>query len=345
MNQVDSLEFKVTVPIQKSESTDGRWIIKGIAAGAGTVDKEGDELLPQAIQSLAAQINESPIPFRNWHRTNDITEDLGYVIKAEVTPDWQLAVEVELDQDNKDAEYLWTKLGKGKQYGMSVRGDSEKPIIEKSDRRYISKHHTIHLKEVSVTTQPYFSKSFGTVIRKAIDDAMPSLATGENTIMADSVKQGETPVVQESSAPENDTAATEATPSEQLVKSLMADTEFVGLIKSTVSETVTEAIKASNKTQETPAEDTTEVKKSETEADDSASQDVTEIVKSAVEEVSKAFSAQIEALANKIPDTVAPAVLQKSEEEKIQDGLKELSPSDRLRVGLAARGGELDKIK
>lgn len=343
MNQVDNLEFKLTVPIEKSESSDGEWVIRGIAAGAGFVDTDGDELLPQAIQSLAAQINESPIPFRNWHRTNDIAEDLGYVTKAEVTPDWQLAVEVTLDQDNPDAQYMWTKLGKGKQYGMSVRGDTEKPIIEKAEGRYVSKHHTIHLKEVSATTKPYYTHSLGTVIRKAIDEVMPSLAMGENTTMADSATQGETPVAQESTAPVNDTAATEATPSEQLVKSLMSDGAFVELIKSTVSTTVTEAMKTATP-EETPAEDSTEVQKSEEEAQP-ASNETAEIVKSAIEEVSKAFAAQIEALANKIPDTAAPAVLVKSEEEKINEGLKELSPSDRLRLGLAARHSELDKIQ
>ena len=351
MNQVDNLEFKVTMPIQKSDADDGRWVIKGIAAGAGFVDKAGDELLPQAIESLAAQINESPVPFRDWHKTNSISADMGYVVKAMVTPDWQLEVEVELDQDNNDAQYLWKKLEKGKKYGMSVRGNSERPIIEKGDGRYISKHHTIHLSEISATTEPFFTKSLGTVIRKAIDDAMPSLATGENTIMADSKIEGETPVAQESSAPENDTAATEASPSEQLVKSLMADEEFVGLIKSTVSDTVSEAMKAAQP-EETTTEDNTEIEKSEeteeaqTEETPAASEsDVAEIVKSAVEEVSKAFAAQIEELANRIPDTSAPAVLVKSEEETIQDALKDMSPSERIRLGLAAQRGELDKIK
>lgn len=351
MNQVDNLEFKLTVPMEKSDHGDDGWYIRGVAAGAGFVDKDGDELLPQAIQSLAAQINESPIPFRNWHQTNDITEDLGEVVKASVTPDWQLEVEVKLDQDNPQSQYLWKKLGQGKQYGLSVRGDSERPIIEKSDRRYVSKHHAIHLKEVSVTTKPYFTHSLGTVIRKAIDEAMPSLANiGENTIMADSIT-GETPVVQESSAPENDTVASgQASPSNEEVAKAILDTmlasdEFKTLVKSAVAEVNAEAAT----TTETSTEDNTEIEKSDTEeetsTDAASTQDVTEIVKSAVEEVSKAFAKQLEDLANKIPDAAAPAVLVKSENENIQEVIASLPVSERLRVGLAARSGELDKIQ
>ena len=344
MTQVDNVfEWQVTMPIQKSESND-KWIIRGIAAGAGEIDSDGDMMMPEAIEMLAAQINASPVPFRNWHRTNDITEDLGEVIKAVVTPDFRLEVEVELDQDNHQAEYLWKKISKGKQYGMSVRGDSERPLIERGQKRYISKHHTVHLKEVSVTTKPYFTHSLGTVLRKAIDEAglAPLAISGENTNMADSTN-GETPATQESSAPKNDTVVTEVSPSQEIVKSLMENADFRTLMTTTMTSAVRDVMAESNVTETT---DNTEVEKSETEeASTDASSNMTEIVKSAVEEVSKAFSAQLEALANKIPDTVAPAVLQKSEEENITEILEKMSPSDRLRAGLAAKHGETDKLR
>lgn len=345
MTQVDNvLEWKLTVPMEKSETDDGRWIIKGIAAGAGFVDKAGDVMLPEAIEKLAAQINSMPVPFRNQHKVDDIMEDLGEVFKAVVTPDFELSVEAELDQDNPAAQYLWKKLEQKKKYGMSIRGDTQSPQIEKAEGRYVSKHHTVHLKEVSATTRPYYTHSLGTVLRKAIDDAMPSLATGENTIMADSVTNGEAPV-QESSAPENDTA-TEATPSNEevakaILDSMLASDEFKTLVKSAVAEVQTEATPE----EETSTEDNTEVEKAEEEASTEASTDMSEIVKSAVEEVSKAFAAQIEELANRIPDTAQPPVLQKSEEENINEALANMSPRDRLRVGLAARNDELDKIQ
>jgi hypothetical protein len=343
MNQADnSFDFKVTVPLEKSlHENDSGWYIKGIAAAAHFQDEEGDILLPEAIEMLAAQINDEPVPFRNTHKADSITEDMGQVIKARATPDFQLEVEVELDQDNPEAQYLWTKLGKGKKYGMSIRGSSVNPIIEKGVKSYISKHRAVHLKEISATTRPFFTHSFGTVLRKAIVEADASLATlGENTIMADSIT-GETPA-QESSAPENDTVVTEVSPSEELVKSLMSNEDFTSLIKTAVLEAV--ASQAGN------SEDTTEISKSE--EDESAAEsasptlNVEELVKSIVTELNASTDAKIEALASRIADR-GPAVLVKSEQETADDvirNLRESNPRNALRAALAYRHGEQDRL-
>ena len=345
MNQ-NSYDFKVTVPLEKSIH-EGGWYIKGIAAAANYEDRAGDVMLPEAIEMLAAQINNSPVPFRNTHNADDIKADMGEVVKAVVTPDFQLEVEVHLDEDNPDAKYLWDKLGKGKKFGMSIKGSSENPIIEKGQRNYISKHRAITLKEVSATTQPFFVHSLGTVLRKAMTEADASLANiGENTTMADSIT-GETPA-QESSAPEQVTAATEVSPSEELVKSLMANDEFKTLIKTAVAEAATPAVET--QASESSVEDSTEVSKSETEADTveetDAAGNVTEIVKSAIEEVSKAFAAQLEVLASRIPDTADPVLLEKSERESADETIAtlRLDPHKALRTGLAAKHGMIDRL-
>jgi hypothetical protein len=336
MTQADNLEFKLTVPMEKSlhAGTDG-WFIKGVAAGVDFVDKTGDEMLPEAIQKLAAQINESPVPLRNQHKRDDIMEDLGNVVKATVTPEFDLEVEAELDQDNPQAEYLWKKLGKGKKYGLSVRGDSERPIIEKSVSGYHSKHHSVFLKEVSVTTRPYFTHSLGTVLRKAIDEANAPLATGENTTMEDSIKTGEA-TKQESSAPENDTA--QASPSDELVKSLLADDKFTTLI----ADTVKSAVEA-----QAPVVDNTEVAKSETEDEASSEVDVAELVKSVATELNASMDEKIETMLSRIADVATPAILEKSEAEEAKEAISAFNDTDarnRLRVGLAAMRGETDKL-
>lgn len=337
MTQVDkSIDFKITVPLEKSEREDGGWYVKGVAAGANVVDKQGDMLLPEAISKLAAQINSNPVPLRNQHQVDSITEDIGEVVKAQMTPDFELYIEARLDQDNPVAQYLWKKLDQRKQYGMSIRGDTHSPIIEKSSTGYISKHHTVNLAEVSVTTRPYYTHSLGTVLRKAIDDAdyVSFASSGDNTEMADSTT-GVTG--QESSAPENDT--TTLTPSDEIVKSLMANDDF----RAFMAETIKSALPAQPATS---TEDTTEISKStEEESSDSTSTDIAEIVKSAVEEVSKGFTAQLEALANKIPDVQEPPVLVKSETENVREAISGLSSFDRLRAGLAAQHNELDKLR
>lgn len=339
MTQVDNLDFKVTVPLEKNER-DGKWIIAGIATGADYVDSAGDEMLPQAIEGLAAQINDSPVPLRDSHRKDSILEDIGVVVKADVTPGFQLLVEAELDQSNPSAVYLWSKLDEGKKYGLSVKGHSERPIVEKSKDRFVSKHHTVSLDEISVTTRPYFTHSFGTVLRKAMDEAMAPLATIGDTTMDDS-KTGEAPV-QESSAPENDTAQDSVSPSEELVKSLMADDEFKTLITDTVKAAIAEAAPATDS-----VEDTTEVEKSEAEDATAPSTDMAEIVKSVATELNASVDAKIEAMLDRIADVSAPRVIEKTEADEAKQTIEEFkasSPANRLRVGLAAKHNQLDRL-
>lgn len=331
----NNVDFKLVVPLVKAERSDG-WYILGVAAGTG-VDKDGDELTPVAIQRLAEQINSERIPLRNHHKKDSITEDLGYLVKATVTPDFQLTVEAKLDEDHPEAQYLWKKLDQGKQYGMSIHGQSVGWYREAKGNKPVRKHNLVLLDELSVTTRPVFTPSLGSVLRKAIDEAGSSLAN-EGETMATSTQTGEvtTNGTAQSSAPETDTStvekATTLTPSQQLVKDLMADDGFVTLIKASVAE--------ATKSQEQPA-------KSDDSTDSSKSEDIVEIVKSTITAVSQSFESKLEALASRIPEQSGPGVLQKSEEETVQDILTSLKddPRARLRLGLAARSGELDKVR
>lgn len=341
MSQAESsLEFKVTIPFEKSVHEDGGWYIRGVAAGLG-VDKDGDAMMPEAIEMLANQINTAPVPFRNHHNKDDIMEDMGEVVKASVTSDFELMVEVQLDQDNPSSQYLWKKLDQGKQYGMSVRGDTERPRFEKAQSgRYVHKHHTVTLKEVSVTTRPFYTKSLGTVLRKAMTDAEASFATGENTTMEDS-NTGETQTP-ESTAPVNDTVVEgTASPSDELVKSLMDNEAFTTFM----TEQIITAVAASAAV-EGSVEDTTEVVKSETEESTDAP-DITELVKSLTTELNSSFDAKIDKMMGQIADSATPRVLVKSEAEEAAEAIeafKSSEPRNRLRVGLAATHGETDKL-
>jgi len=337
-NQVD---FKLIMPLEKSESSGGTWHIRGLAASID-VDKENDSLTPEALQGLADQINASPLPLRNHHRENDITEDIGQVYKAEVTAGRQLWVEAELDQDNPTAQYLWKKLGQNKQYGLSVRGSTIGWYndIEKATGKKIRRHPLVIGREFSVTTRPVLAQSFGTVLQKAIDESSPE---GDNIEMSDTLETGDLQVEKsESSAPENDTTQAQLSPSDELVKSLMANSDFVTLIKATVSEAVTAS--TAQVEQESSEEDSTEVSKSE-QVD--STPDIDEIVKSAVSEASAAFAAQLNALAERIPEVSPPSVLTKSEQESDEEILASIrsDPRTALRVGLAAKHGQLDKIR
>jgi hypothetical protein len=325
----NSIDFKIVVPLVKSATDDGRWIIRGVAAGIKP-DLQGDVLLPQAITMLAEQINTGSIPLRNQHKVDNITEDMGLLIKASIRPDWELEIEAELDQDNPDAQYLWKKVNQGKQYGLSINAGSAGYVHDVENGKKVRKHPYVRLGEVSVTTRPVYTPSLGTVLRKAIDEAESSSSNeGEMETTQNTVEDTQAT----SSAPEND-GATELTPSQVLVKDLVANDEFRQLMKSLVSESAETPIvedKTSDDTTQAPATVSTT--------------EIAELVKSTITATSAVFTAKLDEVLGKIPEQGAPTLLVKSDEEKVEDILSGLDSSDRLRLGLAALKGELGKIR
>lgn len=150
--------------------------------------------------------------------------------------------------------------------------------------------------------------------------------------------------VTESSTPENDTVQTALSPSDELVKSLMANDDFVTLIKTAVAGAVSTPDAEQTSETETSVEDSTEISKS---VEEVATPDVMELVKSAVTDATAALSAQIAALSERIPEVGLPGVLIKSEQETDAEIIAELrsDPRQALRVSLAAAHGELDKLR
>jgi hypothetical protein len=319
----DTINFKLTVPIIKSERTDG-WFIRGVAAGIEP-DKENDEFLPQAIQFLADQINGGEVPLRNHHKVDDILENMGVLVKADIDNQMQLWVEAELDQDNPNAQYLWKKVNAGKQFGLSVHGKSVGYYYDtnKVSGKRVRKHPMIIIDETSVTTRPVFTPSLGTVIRKAIDEDSNLAAEGD--MNETQTKNGNTLTV-ESSAPENDTTV-ELSPSDQLVKSLLSNSDFGALVSKAVSEAV-QAQSTKDDSTETPA--TPEVGSTIT------AEQIVEIVKSTALVVGESVNERLQAILDRIPDKNDPDVLSKAEEKTLTETLSEFSAGDRLRIGLEA---------
>jgi hypothetical protein len=320
----DNINFKLVVPLIKSERTDG-WYIKGVAAGVEP-DKENDEFLPQTIQFLADQINGGGIPLRNHHKRDDIMEDMGVLVKADIDERHQLWVEARLDEDNPEAQYLWKKVNAGKQYGLSVRGQSLGYYydVNKASNKRVRKHPMVLIEELSVTTRPVYTPSLGTVIQKAIDEASATVAA-EGEMNETPEKNGGTSTT-ESSAPENDTSV-ELSPSDQLVKSLLSNAEFGALVSKAVSEAV--------KTQST-SDDSTEKPATPEPTSTVSAEQIVEIVKSTALVVGESVNERLQAILDRIPDKDDPAILVKAEEKTLAESLSELSAGDRLRVGLEA---------
>jgi hypothetical protein len=341
-------DYKITIPITKSD-TDGKWLIKGRASGLG-VDQESQVMRPAGIERLAKRINETPVPFRDTHMKNSILNELGVVTKATVSPDFGLDIEVELDKKHPSSKWLWESLDDGKQFGMSVHGQSNDFKVEQENGKPVLAIYDVEIDEVSVTTRPMWSPSFGTVIKKSIDEEthksveeVVNMPPEDNAVVEEVVVEE---VVEEvTSAPEIVTepetvevakAVTTDTAKEakKLAKlaSLVAQTNAVllelGIVLPAAEETVTDSAVVT----EIPVE------KSEVdETPDRISQ-----IEAQLQEATET----IEILKSQIPSTPVPGVLvRKSAIDELQESFNSMDPSSRMRAALAALHNETEKLR
>ena len=170
-----SAEFKYTITVEKAEQTDDGLFIEGVASGLG-VDSQGHEMDAKAIAGFAEQIRMraeagDPIPYLDWHNDKSVMSELGSVVDGSVDPDWNLRIRVKLDEDNAASTLLYKRIKRGKKFGMSVKGTADKWAERFDDAgRRVLRFFDVALTEVSNTTKPIWTPSFGTVLAKAVID-------------------------------------------------------------------------------------------------------------------------------------------------------------------------------
>lgn len=350
--EMSKFDFNLTIPFEKAEREDG-WYITALAAGP-EVDLQHERLAPSALEGIVRQIEQEPVPFLNWHNKNDALAEMGEVQKAWLTPDFHMGVEIKLDQDDYRAQKLWKKLDQGKQFGLSVSGSGDyKNEIEKSQR--VRTYYQVQLDEISLTTKPIYTPSFGTVLRKAADE---SPEEGDTTSMSEETPIAEETIVEATSTSTQTTevekpetpAAPEAQSSEPETESASSGEAVVEKAvspKTVTAQRLKKLLQANREMNDLLAEfiagGSTAVDES---TDSDTSEEVTEISKSAQTETQ---SGELEKALNEItrlrdefiefkasvPVTPVPPVLTKAEETNILDEVSKASPRERLRFGLA----------
>jgi hypothetical protein len=335
-------EFKYTIPIEKSQA-DSR-IISGVAMGLGK-DEQKQKMSQTAIQSVARQVAAGNIPFKDHHAKIDsiLGSDIGTVVSAIVDEDFNLQVEVELDDVHPSAEYLYRSLNKGKQFGMSVGGTISKFHIENDNGESVVVIDDMVIDEISATTRPVFVKSFGTVVRKAIDAAEtessgetmePEVTTTEpvespvevpttNPAVEEAASAPETPVVVDSPEPvEKAVSADSARENQKLKKavSLFAQGNAI-LAELGLTDLLSDS-----------PEKPVEVEKSQPAAEDTSELTV---LKSMMQEQADKHAQELEVLKSMIPSTPLPGLPRPTDElEEMRKRIESLSPSERIRFGL-----------
>ena len=351
--EMSKFDFKIAMPLEKAEREDG-WFITAIAAGP-EVDLQHERLAPSALEGIVSQIAQNPVPFLNWHNKNDALAEMGEVTKAWLTPEFHMGVEVQLDQDDFRAQKLWKKLGtvnprtgKPYEYGLSVGGNGDyKDEYEKSGR--VRTYYDVQLDEISLTTKPIYTPSLGTVLRKAIDE---SLNEGDMSKKTDTPESTETKVevteksvteeVVETPASDENVSEPETTVVEEKVveKAASARTKedarklkrLVGMHRE-MSSLIAELVLSADDDDATDTASTSAPVVAQKAEETKPVQDDTVILKSEIAEL----RAIIDELKDRTPAGERPGVLlKKSDEEELNELLKSMSTSDRLRFALAA---------
>jgi hypothetical protein len=166
-------EFEVTLPTEKSVTTDaGDVIIEGYAADF-EVDRQGEAFLPGAFDQALEKATRAEIPLLFEH---DNKRQLGVIEELRVDPErglWARA-RIAKAQAGTWAEDVVDKVKRGMMKGLSVRGMSKVTIT--SDGPRIG---TIDLAEISVTPVPVQPGALFAVAQKSFAAAEEDIAAGE----------------------------------------------------------------------------------------------------------------------------------------------------------------------
>jgi hypothetical protein len=343
-------QWTYILPIEKatgSTSENDEWIITGVVTGPDFVDAEDMEVTESAINKLVERINEdNPVPLKDWHAKNTIMAEMGEVFRAFRNDSGELSIDARLDKSHPTSKWLMDKLDKGKKFGFSLQGRADHKLVEKAGKKVIQLLDILP-GEVSLTTKPFYQPSFGTVIKKAIDEAdAESVEKGEQSSMetevtpkAEAETPAPTPDVPAPSEP-SDTpdAPTPSTPSDsgqpasdagtgEVAKSEIT-TNMLGDLVALLVPAIRAELASSSTDSTAPTADqkpveTTSVEKSE---DDRLLE---------LEKALKDTREELERIKENTPGDNEPGVLvQKSDEDELMEVIKAMDASQRLRFGL-----------
>ncbi len=182
--------FKFFVPFNKAyiDKSTNKMVVEGLASTT-EVDLSGERMADSAIKSMSE--SNLPLSFRSEHRS-DWDAQLGEIIELSATSDHQLLMKAELDADHPNAHFLFGKLQKGSQLGLSIGGQVNEWAWEHdaSVGKAIRTYKDIALQEVSVTSHPAVASTFLSAINKSLNmkessmDKHPAVEKAEQVVPA-----------------------------------------------------------------------------------------------------------------------------------------------------------------
>jgi len=186
-----TIPFRITFPVAKAETREDGMYLTGEASGP-EIDATNERMSPECVKAFAEQVTVAaaagtPLTYRDAHAPDGVFRDLGDITRAWVDENCHLGIEVKLYDDSPASQWLFKQIiDKKKKFGMSVAGSVRDYVDEMvaGVKNVVRTYKDVMLSEISNTTRPAWTPSFGTVLSKAIDEATAeSLASeGENVL-------------------------------------------------------------------------------------------------------------------------------------------------------------------
>lgn len=151
--------FQISCTVNKARKVKGEFRIYGIASDS-SIDRDEEMFAPEAIQKMKDRIKSDNIPLRTEHENKWYTE-IGSIVDADINEQGQLIIEAVIDDGislGKDFIHICKKANKGlvEMPGFSVAGDvlDAGYIFKDELKRHIKVYKDIHLKEISLVSNP-----------------------------------------------------------------------------------------------------------------------------------------------------------------------------------------------
>ena len=171
--------FRISLPILKTrivigEDENGQEIetrfVEGVASSTD-LDLQGDRMAPEAIQSMANSLKQHVINLNAEHDTSWQSE-LGEISKLEVTDDYKLAIEAELNRMSKSNDLWYALTELDKKLGLSVGGYVREYEMAKEGEgegaKWVRLFKDIELDHIAVTSNPANPKTWISNISKSV---------------------------------------------------------------------------------------------------------------------------------------------------------------------------------
>lgn len=187
-----SQHFKFTLPILKTRTAvvkdaEGKEIEKRYVQGVASstdLDLHGDRMDPSAIKTMAESLRHHVIRLNAEHDTTWQSE-LGDISKLDVTDDYKLLVEAELNDMSKSHDLWYALTELNKKLGLSIGGYVKEYEMVKEefkneetgemDTRWVRHYKNIELDHIAVTSSPANPKTWVGAIAKSIQESSETL--------------------------------------------------------------------------------------------------------------------------------------------------------------------------